>query len=225
MKLLPNNKIFLCRNRKECEIHLTNKDFETVEKWSHFGEEIISCYIFMNRNLNEDNKSNKINNYNSNDDENDNANDKEENDESSEGGKSQNNIKINIMKLFENKVHKKKKTLNIDKTINLGVFHQNNDKINTANIKNSEKKLISSNGNENINYTESNKITYHKKNKIINNINSFNSSFDNSSRRDINLSLENKSNSSNINSKTNSAIKYNLLTNDYKKKKNSKNSL
>ena len=54
---------------------------------------------------------------------------------------------------------------------------------------------------------------------------SLNPSFDNSSRRDINLTLENQRFTSNINSKTNSAAKYNLLTSDYKKKKNSKNSL
>ena len=47
---------------------------------------------------------------------------------------------------------------------------------------------------------------------------------DNSSRRDINITMENKRNTSNRNSKTNSNTKYNLLTCD-KKKKNSKNSL
>ena len=103
MKLLPNNKIFLCRVRKECEMHLINKDFEIIGKWSHFGEEVISCYIAIIGNLN--NNINKINKYNSNKDDND----KEENDVSCEEGKSQYNIKINIMKLFENKVKNKKK--------------------------------------------------------------------------------------------------------------------
>ena len=221
MKLLPNNKLFLCRNRKECEIHLTNKDFETIEKWAHFGEEVISCYIYINHNLNEDNNSNKLKKYNSNNDD-----DNEESNESHEEGKSQDNIKINIIKLFENKAQNKAKRINNDKTVNIGVFHQNNDKVNTVNNKNSEKKLISSNGNDNnYNYTESNQITYHKKNLIINNMHSLNPSFDNSSRRDMNFTLENKRFTSNRNSKTNSATKSNLLTNDNKKKKNSKNSL
>ena len=41
MKLLPNNKIFLVRNNKECEIHLMNKGFDTIEKLIHLGEEVI----------------------------------------------------------------------------------------------------------------------------------------------------------------------------------------
>ena len=53
---------------------------------------------------------------------------------------------------------------------------------------------------------------------------SLNPSFDNSSRRDIFITIENKKLSSNRNSKSNSTMKYNLITSD-KKKKNSKNSI
>jgi hypothetical protein len=53
---------------------------------------------------------------------------------------------------------------------------------------------------------------------------SLNPSFDNSSRRDINISLENKKLNSNRYTISNSITKYNLITSD-KKKKNSKNTI
>ena len=228
MKLLHNNKIFLVRNNKECEIHLMNKEFDIIEKWIHFGEEVISCYAYINGNINlSGNKINKYNNDNDDDDDNyDEENINEENNESNEEEKSQNEIKKNILKLFENKAHNnhKKLYINIDKTVNIGAFHSNSGKVNKNTLLKNEKNLISSNGNENNNYTESNHNNINKKNLILKNMHSLNPSLDNSSRRDINLTLENKRFTSNRNSKTNSVTKYNLLTSD-KKKKNSKNSV
>ena len=223
MKLLPNNKIFLCRNNIQCEIHLMNKKFDIIEKYIHFGEEVITSYAFIKNNEDDlsniktkDNK-NKINKLNS----------EQLNDEEiieSEVEKSQADIKMNILKLFENRTQNntKKRLINIDQTINVGTYHSKTDK----NIqKKNEKKLIKSNGNEyNVNYTENNHSNSKKKNLCLNDLPSINPSFDNSSRRDINLTLENKRFTSNRNSKTNSAIKYNLITSD-KKKKNSKNSV
>lgn len=49
MKLLPDNKIFLCRNNVECEIHIMNNEFELIEKWSHFGEDVISSFVLKNK--------------------------------------------------------------------------------------------------------------------------------------------------------------------------------
>ena len=224
MKLLPNNKIFLVRNNKECEIHLMNKGFDTIEKWIHLGEEVISSYAYINNNININDKINKYNNDDNIDDDN---NDEEENNESNEEEKSQNDIKMNILKLFENKAHTnhKKLYINIDQTVNIGAYHPDTDKVNKNILQKNEKNLISSNGNENnFNYTESNHNNINKKNIFIKNIHSVNPSLDNSSRRDINLTLENKRFTSNRNSKTNSVTKYNLLTSD-KKKKNSKNSI
>ena len=223
MKLLPNNKIFLCRNNKQCEIHLMSKDFETIEQYLHFGEEVITSYAFIQNNIediiNINCNKNKINKLNS-----DRLNYEENNESEDEEEKSKSDIKMNILKLFENKAknNTKKRLINIDQTVNIGAFHSKTEK---NIVKKNEKKLISSNGNDvNIHHTENNHSNSNKKNLFINNLPSINPSFDNSSRRDINLTLENKRFTSNRNSKENSATKYNLLTSD-KKKKNSKNSV
>ena len=228
MKLLTNNKIFLCRNNNECEIHLMNKDFDTIEKYTHFGDEVITSYAFIRNyiddisNININYNQNGINKFDSDEKFN------EENNESEEE-KSQENVKMNILKLFENKAQNntKKRLINIDQTVNVGAFQQKYEKKNNNYIKKNEKNLISSNGNEiniNVNYTESNHVNYNKKNLFLYNIQSLNPSFDNSSRRDINFTLENKRFTDIRNSKTNSATKYNLLTSD-KKKKKKKNSI
>ena len=223
MKLLPNNKIFLCRNNKQCEIHLMSKDFDTIEQYIHFGEEVITSYAFILNNIEDINNinynKNKINKLNS-----DRLNYEENNESEDEEEKSKSDIKMNILKLFENKSknNAKKRLINIDQTVNIGAFHSKTEK---NVLKKSEKKLISSNGNDlNIHHTENNHSNSNKKNLFLNNLPSINPSFDNSSRRDINLTLENKRFTSNRNSKENSATKYNLLTSD-KKKKNSKNSV
>ena len=230
MKLLPNNKIFLCKNNNECEIHLMNKDFQQIEKWIHVGKDIISCYIYIKKNIiNKHNKNNDKKNNKSLNDSNNKEEDDQENDnmESIDEEKSEVEIKTNILKLIENKINNKTKKnfVNINQTINLDTYHPNTDEVNNITIKKNKKSLVSSNCNENnINFTENNHINFNKKNIIINNIRSINPSLDNSSRRDINITMENKRNTSNRNSKTNSNTKYNLLTSD-KKKKNSKNSL
>ena len=47
MKLLYNNRIFLCRKYNQCEIHKINDDFTLVEEWKHVGEEIIAVEIYI----------------------------------------------------------------------------------------------------------------------------------------------------------------------------------
>ena len=229
MKLLPNNKIFICRKNKECEIHLMNKDFNEIEKWVHIGEDVLSCYIFIkNKNILYDNTNNKENNKLS---QNNKDSEEEENEESYENNdeKSEDGIKKNILKLLENKgVIKngsKKELININQTINIATIQPNTEKTNKFNTKQNVKNLISSKGNENSYiHTENNQVIFSKKNLLKNNMDSLNPSFDNSSRREINFTDENKRFTSHKNSKTNSATKYNLLTSD-KKKKNSKNTV
>ena len=49
MKIIYNeeNKIFLCRNSNQCEIHLTDDNFTCVESWSHIGSDAISSFIYV----------------------------------------------------------------------------------------------------------------------------------------------------------------------------------
>ena len=47
MKFLSDNKIFLVRKYKLCEIYKMNDEFLLLEKWEHFGEEIISVQIYL----------------------------------------------------------------------------------------------------------------------------------------------------------------------------------
>ena len=47
MKLLSDNKIFLCRNKIQCEIYETNEEFSLIEKFEHFGQEVISSYVYL----------------------------------------------------------------------------------------------------------------------------------------------------------------------------------
>ena len=47
MKLLYNNRIFLCRKYNQCEIHKINDDFTLMEEWKHVGEEIIAVEIYI----------------------------------------------------------------------------------------------------------------------------------------------------------------------------------
>ena len=65
MRLLQNDKIFLCRKYTHCEIYKLNEteEFTLLEDWNHIGEEIIAVDIylqgtkisknFMNNNLND----------------------------------------------------------------------------------------------------------------------------------------------------------------------------
>ena len=229
MKLLPSNKIFLCRNNKECEIHLMNNNFDEIEKWMHIGEDVISCYIFIKnkKNILYDNINNKENNKLS---QSNNDNEGEENEDNYEDDeKSENSIKKNILKLLENKGVIKNGSkiglINTNQTINNAIVKPNIDKENKFSSRKNIKILISSNGNENSNnHNQNSEAIFNKKSLLKNNIHSLNPSFDNSSRREINFTTENKKFTIHVNSKANSVAKYNLLTSD-KKKKNSKNTV
>ena len=229
MKLLPNNKIFLCRRNKECEIHLMNKDFDIIEKWEHIGEDVISCCIFKNENINNINKNNYFELIDDNEEEF--TNDEEKN---------KKGWSLNIFKLFgnnannknnRNDLNSKRSILNSNKTINIKPFQSNIDSENNKNnnIKNisknkAEKNLISSNEVNNYIHTENYNVPFKKKNLILNNIQSLNPSIDNSSRREINFTIENKKFTSNRNS--NSASKNQILITSGKKNRNSnKNSI
>ena len=73
MRLLPENKIFLVRKNKICEIYQINDDdFILVENWEHIGEEVLTIQIYFEGtkiskefvendfNFNGDNESNNI---------------------------------------------------------------------------------------------------------------------------------------------------------------------
>ena len=64
MKFVNDDKIFLVRKNKLCEIYKINDDFSLLEKWEHFGEEIISVQIYLKGSkLSEDFINNKDNNF------------------------------------------------------------------------------------------------------------------------------------------------------------------
>ena len=213
MKLLPDNKIFLCRNNVECEIHIMNNEFELIEKWSHFGEDVISSFVLKNKNINnliddeEDENTKEINN-------------KEK--------------KINIYKFFTNNLdnnndgfNSKRVLLNSNRTINIKPFNEDVLSINKKTNNKEQKDLISSDEKNYIHTDNNNNITFKKKNLIINNnMPSLKPSFDNSSRREINFTPENKRFTSNRNSKSSSDSKnLHLFTSENKKKTLIKNSI
>ena len=213
MKLLSDNKIFLCRNNVECEIHAMNNEFEVIEKWTHIGEDVISSFVLKNKDI-----TNLIDNE-------DNKNTQEIN---------QKDAKINIYKFFTNGVdnnnnasNSKRVLINSNKTINIKPFNADVLSINKKNNKKQEKQLISSNDKNYIHTDNNNNITFKKKNLIINNnIPSLNPSFDNSSRREINFTPENKRFTSNRNSKSSSDSKnLHIITSESKKKTGNKNSI
>ena len=49
MKIISkeDNKIFLCRNNNQCEIHLIDKDFTCIESWKHIGNDAISSFVYV----------------------------------------------------------------------------------------------------------------------------------------------------------------------------------
>jgi len=49
MKLISSedNKIFLCRNNNQCEIHLIDDNFTCVQSWEHFGNDVISSFVYI----------------------------------------------------------------------------------------------------------------------------------------------------------------------------------
>ena len=49
MKLIPDNKIFLCRNFNQCEIReFTKNSFNVIEEFTHIGSEVIASDIYIN---------------------------------------------------------------------------------------------------------------------------------------------------------------------------------
>ena len=237
MKILPNNKIFLCKKNNECEIHLMNNNFDEIQKWIHIGQDVISTYIYIKNNINKhknynNNKKLNLSNYSNDKNDEDESNESNENNESNDSNDEEKSIEIknNFLKLVDNKknYNPKNRFINTNQTINIGKYKQkkNNDidKVNTKNIKKKKEKKFVSFYENIINYTEGNSITKSKRKFFINKIHSLNPSFDNSSRRDIILSIENKKPTNYRNSKANNGSKNDLLTSD-KKKKISKNSL
>ena len=49
MKIIysEENKIFLCRNQNQCEIHLIDDNFTCIESWEHIGNDAISSYVYI----------------------------------------------------------------------------------------------------------------------------------------------------------------------------------
>ena len=63
MKLIYNedNKIFLCRNSNQCEIHLLDDNFTCIESWKHIGNDAISSFVYINESKITDEFKNKLN--------------------------------------------------------------------------------------------------------------------------------------------------------------------
>jgi hypothetical protein len=51
MKLINknDNKIFLCRNNNNCEIHLLDENFTCIESWKHIGTDNISSFAYIKK--------------------------------------------------------------------------------------------------------------------------------------------------------------------------------
>lgn len=49
MKLISSedNKIFLCRNNNQCEIHLMDDNFTCIQSWEHIGKDVISSFVYI----------------------------------------------------------------------------------------------------------------------------------------------------------------------------------
>ena len=74
MKLLDEDRIFICRKYTQCQIYKINSDFTLLEEWMHIGEEIIAVDIYINgTKISEDQENNyykiNINDNNDNDNE------------------------------------------------------------------------------------------------------------------------------------------------------------
>ena len=219
MKLLSNNKIFLCRNNNQCEIHLINENFDLIEKWTHIGDDVISCCLFVEKIINEEMNFNKDNNNN------------KENTEKKDEDKNQNIKDGNILKLLENNNHldsqisKQTKKMNESQTLNASSNRKSKIKNELKHI-DYDQIIILSNGNEKVyNQTQDNNRNSNKKNSFKNNIQYINPSFDNSSRRDMNYPFENKIFFGKSNQKSNKELNSILIDSDKKKKIQNKNSL
>ena len=198
MKFLLSNKIFICKNTNECEIHIINENFDTTQKWTHFGYDMISSYIFIKHKFNNENGFNNNNT----------TNEYKDNIGLIDGNTNKNEI-ISINKSYFNS--KKLNKYNINKNleqipnlkneINLKVDNKlsnGNNLINKHYILNKKSNiqtdLVSAIINNNIhyyNYTENSNIIHNNKNMIFNKIKTPNQSLNNSSRRDIILTVGN----------------------------------
>ena len=123
MKLLYNDRIFLCRNEIKCEIYKINDNFTLLEEWTHTGEEIIAVDIYMSgtkisQNFNNNNLNNLYNIYENNENNDNDKNqstrrvfDNEDKDQDKEKEKDKDNeIKIK----FNSRDHNHKKNIYID---------------------------------------------------------------------------------------------------------------
>ena len=173
MKIInkDDNKIFLCRNNNECEIHLIDDNFSCVESWKHIGNDTISSFVYIKESKITEKFKNKINskrNKNIDIDNYDNYlvinNNKGflfKNDNSKNKNKNKRNKKRNL-----DLIQGGSTIININ--INSVISSSNNDKINIKCLNNNT---------ENIEKTPKNK-----------NLNSLLNKFENSSKREFNYS-------------------------------------
>ena len=63
MKLISkeDNKIFLCRNNNNCEIHLLDENFTCIESWKHIGTDNISSFVYIKESKITEEFENRIN--------------------------------------------------------------------------------------------------------------------------------------------------------------------
>lgn len=170
MKIInkDENKIFLCRNYNECEIHLIDENFTCIESWKHIGNDTISCFIYIKDSKITKQFKNRINIK------------KYTEEKDYDNFILINNCKGNILKKNKNKIlNKRNRNLNMDK-------NQGSSTILNININNNSALSSSNNFKNNIkclNNTEN--IENNKKNK---NLNSFLNKYENSSKRAFNNS-------------------------------------
>ena len=170
MKIInkDENKIFLCRNYNECEIHLIDENFTCIESWKHIGNDTISCFIYIKDSKITKQFKNRINIK------------KYTEEKDYDNFILINNCKGNILKKNKNKIlNKRNRNLNMDK-------NQGSSTILNININNNSALSSSNNFKNNIkclNNTEN--IENKKKNK---NLNSFLNKYENSSKRAFNNS-------------------------------------
>jgi hypothetical protein len=124
MKLLYNDRIFLCRKEIQCEIYKINDNFTLLEEWTHIGEEIIAVDIYMSgtkisQNFNNNNCYNIYNIYENNENNENNDNDKNQstrrvfdNDDKDQDKEKDKDNEIKIK--FNSRDHNHKKNIYID---------------------------------------------------------------------------------------------------------------
>ena len=186
MKIMSDEKIFLVRNENECEIRFINKNFDIIEKFKHFGNEVISCCIY-----NKENKESEESSKESIDDLNDFNN--EQNDKSNRSNREK--IEYNLVKLFHNKLNikdnKDKTAINTNQTMNAysktkvskNNKYKGEENSNDVNIYEKINKIISSMDNNKIKYSGIHTETSFKKRTLLFNSNSQSSEKSSTSRK------------------------------------------